>query len=286
MSGLLTDYGGLSEFLRIEIRLTDIVITIVVFYIAKYFYLKSRKKIIPPSSQIVTEQIRQKVYKQKELVDSVISANDEEGYKIAEDLHDEVGPNLTALKQYIHAVAIKLDHNDIDKAKELLSESAKILKDAIQSVRMVSYRLSPTYMEKQGLFSALQEHIDKLNKVSDQEISFTYPNDINPEKEIAVNLYKIVLELINNSLKHSGGTSISVDFIKHENVLELNYKDNGCGFNEDEVFKSISLKQGLGLNNIQSRVNYINGVLINNSKRNKGVDYRIKIILIEYEEND
>lgn len=263
--------------------LIAVLLVIVLTYIFKVYVLKGRKN---SSSNGDIEQVKMRIYKQKELVDSVISVNDQEGHRIAEDLHDEVGPILTALKQYLHMASSKLKKGEVEFAEELLNESRDILKEAIQNVRTVSYNLSPTYLEKHGFFSAIQEYINKINKVSEVTLVYTYPENVNPGEEIGINLYKIVLELINNSLKHSEASLIEVNFELDENILTLKYRDNGKGFNEEEIFRSISLKSGLGLNNIQSRVNYINGTCVNKSRKGKGVDYTIKTILIPNEKND
>lgn len=258
-----------------------IAILILLVLIGLYFKKELLKLLILNSDNTPNDidEVKLKVYRQKELIDSVISVNDQEGYKVAEDLHDEVGPLLTALKQYLHSASASLKKGNVSKAETLLEESTAILKDAIQEIRNVSFRLSPTYIEKQGLFNAIKEYIELVSKVSSLEVEFSYPERVRMRRETGINLYKIVLELINNSLKHSGASLITVNFTEENNVLMLQYKDNGVGFNEEEIFKSISLKQGLGLNNIESRVNYINGTLTNLSRKGKGVDYTIKTII-------
>ena len=86
-------------------------------------------------------------------------------------------------------------------------------------------------------------------------------------------LYRVICELVNNSLKHSGCTRIEISLLLHGTTLELRYRDNGCGFNPETASNS----GGMGLSNITSRIKSLNGVLKIESRKGKGVEVLAQI---------
>lgn len=173
-----------------------------------------------------------------------INTLEAERKRIAGDLHDELGPMLSAIKLQINHLE---PNTEIETAA--LTTSSTQIDSIIQRFREISYDLLPNTLVRKGFVKATEEFISKLKplhplviKFNAEEISLTTKNEIN--------LYRIVQEIIQNTLKHSRATELNIDFTKTNKTILLTTKDNGVGFSYVE--KSIAQK-GVGLLSLQSR---------------------------------
>ena len=239
----------------ILVMLIFIIITFVVTY-----NNKMQKKLSEHSIKLKNNEL--------ELLKSVIETQETEREKIAANLHDEVGPLLSTLKLNVTRFKRALGKNELT-AEQL--ENEKVFIDGIiDNVRTVSHDLTPHFLLKFGLSSAIKNFYSNLDEPS---ISIT--DDLNKEevfsRTITLNSYRIILELLNNTIKHDQPTEIDIKLSKKESTLTIIIKHNGQGINNEQFHKFASESQGLGLNSIQSRVIILNANLDFETVENRGV---------------
>jgi signal transduction histidine kinase len=187
----------------------------------------------------------------------IVEAHDEEQNRIAEDLHDELGSNLSTIKIYLESLS-----PEVPIARKQQENLINMVNKANNDVRRIAHNLMPPDFENTTLHKLLSAHINKLNQNSNIRFKF-YHSECNiiftKQKELMI--YKIILELTNNILKHSGGTEATVQLLYYDNYLQLLIDDNGKGINN-------SNKTGIGLKNVESRVNYLKGIINIDSGQN------------------
>jgi signal transduction histidine kinase len=183
---------------------------------------------------------------QHEVARQVIVAQEAEQKRIAEDLHDELGGNLAAIK-------MALQRFNLPAAQ--LAEMNHLIDKASTNARNISHNLMPPEFTETRLKELLENNFRRLNKESNVHFYFHYTGSNHHfDKQEELMIYRIVMELTNNIIKHAKATESTIQFIYHEKHLTLVIEDNGKGFYNDSY-------KGIGLKNIQSRVKYLNGSL-------------------------
>lgn len=161
-----------------------------------------------------------------------------------------------------------------DEEKETYKDLGNLLQSCIKEVKEIAYNLLPPELEK-GFINAMERFAHRINSIGEIEFQFNKQEDIHEVDLNAIdkfNLYRIIQELFNNSLKHSNAEVFSVDIEKKEDGnIEITIMDNGDGFDADTV------EHGLGLTNIHYRISRsgINGDFV--SEKGKGT--RVNLII-------
>ena len=201
---------------------------------------------------IERQKIRQNA--ERKVLDTVIETEYKERKRFAEDLHDGLGVLLSTTRLYIN----EIEDSNKEERKQLIQQSNAMLDDAIANARNISNNIMPAALKNNGLEVAIKSFCDKINasgniKIDVQSISFKkhYKNTIE------ITIYRILTEMINNTLKHAEATSISISLAQKANKLFITYKDNGKGFDYESMLNST--KKGMGLDNTISRINSIGG---------------------------
>jgi signal transduction histidine kinase len=209
--------------------------------------------------------------KQRLRLEAIVNTEERERHRIAKDLHDGVGQLLSSVKMNLSNTESKLNDK---QAAAMLVQSKKDIDQITTELRNISYNLLPSSLDKFGLAPAMEEQIKKLEDGSD--ISIHFNNSSKQERfdpKVEITLYRVFQEMLNNSLKHSTASEITVQLLQFGNELQLMFEDNGKGFN---------LKSGLekagssGLKNLYSRVALINGNMVIDSHPNSGT-----VIIVE-----
>jgi signal transduction histidine kinase len=200
----------------------------------------------------------------KRLLSAVLRAEERSRSQFAKELHDGMGPLLSSAKMSLSAISIK---DMSSEQQEILRNTRFVIDEAIRSVREISNNMSPQVLVDFGLARGVQNFLSRIQSLHSIDIVFeTNLLDERFDNDIEVVLYRVVCELINNSLKHSGCTNIKVSLMHNAGALELKYSDNGCGFNPQSV-----ISNGMGLSNITSRIDSLNGELNIISAPNEGM---------------
>lgn len=199
-----------------------------------------------------------------------IQTLENERKRIAGDLHDELGPMLSAVKMQI---------NHLEPADEtetaVLEKSSTQIDGIIQRFREISYDLLPNTLVRKGFIKATHEFIGKIKPLHPLIIQFNTDDfSLTPASE--VNLYRIVQEIIQNTIKHAKATILKIDIHKKEKIILLQTKDDGVGFIYNE--KSSGAK-GVGLLSLQSRAQLLGGQLIVHTQPGSGSIFEVEIPL-------
>ncbi|HEY0058484.1 MAG TPA: PAS domain-containing sensor histidine kinase, partial [Flavisolibacter sp.] len=198
------------------------------------------------------EKLRaQKEIQQQRTTAAVIKAAEEERAIVGRELHDNVNQVLTTVKLYT-----ELCMSDIDIKDELLKKSALLIQESIDEIRGLSKRLSAPSLGNIRLAESVKELTDAINTT--RRIQVTYENDVEEldvSEDLHVGVYRILQEQFTNILKHSKATAACLKITVEENTFHLSLQDNGQGFDPSK------LRRGIGLDNMNSRAEVLNGKL-------------------------
>ncbi len=203
---------------------------------------------------------------------SMIEGQESERERISKDLHDSLGGLLSTIK-------LKLDHIPIDETNIPALAKQKNVQDlldsAVNEVRSISSNLQPVALKNLGLVAAVSDLVSRYRDEIYPEIEFQHYDVPNPmHNMVALSIYRIIQELLNNTIKHGEASEIDLQLRGENGMLVLQYEDDGKGFDLE------SLKErGMGLENITSRVNYLKGDMSIDARIGAGVSYVIHIAI-------
>lgn len=223
--------------------------------------IRTQNKVLAQKRQIAEAELTH----QQALIRTFIVSQENERKRIGMDLHDEVGTALSSLRMHIEMVA------DTGFKKDTKTQIDTI----IRSVRNISHNLSPFLKGAYGLLDALEDLVEGLNRTGgiNASINFNGMEDfdfLNDDSKLA--LYRVLSELINNTLKHAAATALSVQFKLGNAQLHISYSDNGKGITAPQ-----KKQQGIGLMNIESRVRMMNATCAMPAMPGKGFSMEILI---------
>ena len=160
-------------------------------------------------------------------------------------------------------------------AEELMVEAETLIDQTLQTIRDISFNLSPHLLQNYGLVVALESFIAKVKGLGNIDFHFNANGlwgRIKDESEVI--LYRALTECINNTLKYARAQNVYIDFCVNDGVLCVTYRDDGIGFDPDEV---LNRKAGMGLFNMQSRLKAVNGTVRFKSELGKGCYIELEI---------
>lgn len=199
--------------------------------------------------------------------------------RISRDIHDGVVQNLTALihkQEFIYQIADK----DINRGKLEINNSITLIKDSIDELRNIIYQLRPMSIDDLGFKNALTHMLDKFDRESDNVIydySINYNDDITINSTITISILRIINELNSNAIKYSGCTNIyvNVELDMKNNCIIVNFKDNGCGFDFENILYDRDKHSGFGMAMLKERVSLLKGTI--QYSNNNGSQFLINI---------
>ncbi len=200
---------------------------------------------------------------------SILKGQEEERSRMAKDLHDGLGGLLSGVKLQLGAMKGNLILSE--EHARVFNNALGKLDESISEMRRVAHNMMPEALMKLGLQQALQDYCDGLSEGQSFKINTEFhglEQRMTPSTEVVV--YRIVQELLNNTVKHSGAAVILAQVMRQENELSITVEDNGRGFDKAQVI------QGAGLKNIRSRVDYLQGQLDIQSVPGKGTSVHIE----------
>jgi signal transduction histidine kinase len=211
---------------------------------------------------------------EKQILSSVIAAEESERKRLARELHDGLGPLMSGIRMSVSALEQQVQN---EKQKEIAGNANKLIQEALKSVKDISTNLSPHMLENFGLEQALRNFINKIN--ASGELKAILQTDIKEESlsgKAETILYRVICEMLTNTLKHARAKRARINLHQTEHAILVNYQDNGQGFNVEEVIEN---KQGMGISNIYSRIASLNGSVDINASPENGTNVKIYIPL-------
>lgn len=203
---------------------------------------------------------------EQQIFNSEILSEEKERERFAKELHDGLGPILSTCKIYLHSLNEMLaDQGDFLKISE---RALTLLDDALASIKEISNNLSPHVLRNFGLVQAVIAFTHNLENISDLKFEVHYNYDERLNEIIEFTVYRIITELINNSVKYAEASLIVIDINLNKPKLLVSYSDNGKGFDPDTNTKQ---KRGFGLTNIETRISKFNGTYSYKTAPGKGV---------------
>ena len=178
------------------------------------------------------EKARRYAEEVRTLVGRLVQAQEAERRRVADELHDLIGQNLTALGIDLQALKQRLQSAGDQIAAPRLDAMAALVETTIDAIRGVMTDLRPVALEEFGLVPALRWYASQFSKRTGIKVATRAPRRelrLPPDTELA--LFRIVQEALTNAAKHSGGTSVEIR-IRYGEQVELTVQDDGCGFSE------------------------------------------------------
>lgn len=218
--------------------------------------------------------LQQKLLEQeKQATVNILAAEEKERQRIATDLHDGVGQILTATwlnLQQINEEAQKANSPN----KDFVERTLNLMNEGCKEVRAVSHNMMPNALLKKGLIDAVREFIQQLNTKQTQINLQTQGLQKKLPNHVEAVLYRVIQESVNNVIKHAQATRLDISIGQEDNgEIDVMIEDNGIGFNVQEALK----KEGIGLQNIKSRIEFLKGTVQWDSNANNGTLVAIHI---------
>lgn len=234
----------------LDIHAIVVIITIAITVFLFLLLLEKRKhKYIQDKANLILTHERTSLQAQLEI--------QEETFKnISQEIHDNIGQTLSFIKLNLSTI------HDLDEqvSEERLVEIRNALTKVIQDLRDLSKSLNPDFITYHGLTSSIQQQLSVLEKAG----SFKTCVNVNGDPfTLPVNteliLFRIIQELLNNIVKHSGATAIDVNVSAVNMRLTIRIQDNGSGFDNQQLKSCENNHKGIGLRNILNRVSFLGG---------------------------
>ncbi|MFS4447355.1 tetratricopeptide repeat protein [Maribacter sp. 2307UL18-2] len=246
--------------------MTGITIILLISSLMGWFLYQQRQK--RKNQEILTLKREQQV----KTLESLMEGEEKERFRIAKELHDGVNGDLSAIKYKLTSM---LEHNTA-----VVNEVVTMIDKSSEQVRAISHNLVPPSLERFNLVEALEDYCGTMNEVHEPKIDFQHIGE-HPQlsKNNEINIYRIVQELVSNSIKHAKAKQITVQISCHENNLQITVEDNGKGFDP-----TTSENKGIGLKNIASRIEYLKAAqdLVSNKK---GTSFTIEVDTTKLNDN-
>lgn len=243
-----------------------ILIPIIALLYLYYQKIQAQSELAKKQEEINQQKVTTLVQEQElNLIKAAIEGQDEERKRIAQDLHDSIGGNLAGIKLQFASL-----EGDSEKLKTLTNQ----IDETYQLVRNISHTLISKKFKQNAFTELIREFAKSISNTGELEIGF-HPH---PEKEIntidkkhQTEIYKIIQELMTNTVKHAEASIVDIHLSLIDNELSILFEDNGKGFD------SSSTTNGIGFENIKNRINELLGTLHIDSVLERGTVVSITI---------
>lgn len=238
-----------------QIQFAIIVGTFALFFLVAFFIY------------LVVKYNRNLIRKNNEMFKAVIDAGEREKLELSRNLHDQVIPLIAISKLQVES----FDYPPTTESDEFKLELTSILAKSIQELRGICHNSSPILFKELGLKKSLNNFFKLLSSTEHApEINLNFSENIKMNIDSELSIYRILLELVNNSLKYANAKHIHIEAqLNPKNDILINYRDDGLGTDQ--------IKLGHGLLSIKSRVTLLEGDVQYQSKKKEGFQTQIKL---------
>lgn len=285
MAAVNAEFTAEKERRNTIIMLVILVATIVLFFvILRGRKLQQAKKIAELAyeqqkiqTQLEREQQEKKLEEmlqeqERKAINSMVSGQEEERTRIANDLHDRLGSMLSVVKIHYKSVEDDLEKFK-NKTKTQYEKANQLLDEACETVRKIAHNMVSGTLTKFGLMPALRELKEKIEETKTLKIELlAHGLDNRLDNSTEIQLYRVVQELLNNVIKHAKATEVTIQLLKREKDLNIMVTDNGIGFDVQK-----NQYEGMGLKSVKARVAEMNGHVLVDASKGSGTTITIEI---------
>lgn len=234
------------------------------FYKNKQLQAKNKEKEHHKALELLKHEQQAKIY------NAMIESQEKERKRIAIELHDGLGGRLSAITLKLNN---NMPKNMTKKAKETLVTFKSDIDDALIELRGIARNLMPETLARYGLHEALKDYCSGVQDENTKIVLQYFSDKRKLSNSMALTIFRVVQELINNALKHAKASTILVQYIQEDDKIDITIEDNGIGFDTESLDK----KYSLGFTTLKTRVEYMNGTMDIQSLPNEGTTVNITI---------
>ena len=271
-----TQIAGLQNDMKKGGAVILFLLALLILFVLGYKNLNKKKKIAEQEKLIEIHKL-ENILQEHELheIDKILEGQEKERIKIANDLHDNLGSLLATVKLNFNNLK-QQQNKTIEDKDQLFDKTDSLIEEAYQKVRTIAHTKNAGVMANQGLLSAVKNIAKKVSipgKLKVEVIPFGLEERLENSLEIAI--FRMIQEILTNAIKHAKATEIVIHLTQHDDSLNILIEDNGKGFNP----KTIDKKEGMGLPNIEKKVEQMGGVFSIDSFEKRGTSIIIDIPL-------
>jgi two-component system NarL family sensor kinase len=250
-----------------------IVVAIILLLLSVVFYILTLNAKLQHKSKIT--DLQSKV--QENILNASINGQELERKKIASFLHDNISALLSSAGMQLQAFTNQTQNFPVE-----ITKTKQILENAHDQVRDLSHELMPSLLVRFGLFDALEDLCEKnTNSILNFVFNSSVDRNTRYNEDFEMKIYFIIMELINNTIKHSAASQSIVSLDESNDSLHIKIIDNGKGFDSS----NFHILEGFGINQIKSRINNLKGIFYIDSKLNWGTTVSIEVPIHYHKKN-
>lgn len=253
------------------VALSGALISAFIFFFLVRRSLRQKKIIAEKDATLQQEKVLQlKKDQQVIALKSMMEGEEKERSRLAKDLHDGLGGLISSVKLHFSKIG---SGNELLQQSEDFKMALNLLDTTSSEARKISHNLMPGALVKFGLVEALQDFCNNISTSNSLKIEFqSFGIEKRLPEAMEIMIYRIVQELINNTIKHASASEAIVQLMGGEKGLHITVEDNGSGFDPNNL-----KNPGVGINNIRSRVEFLNGKLDFDSELGVGTTVNVEV---------
>jgi len=230
----------------------------------------------PERYLVVAEDITERKETEKLIVRTIVETQDKEQMRVADDLHDSLGQELSTVKLLLSAINENVQSADA-KYVEAFETCKELLDNSIENIRAICFNLMPASLARGGIEAALEELAHKQGLHDLIIFTLDIPAEIPTlDNSMEIAIYRVAQEFIANSIKHAQASEIKIGLYADQTHVQFDIEDNGVGF---EINDEFYVGGGRGLSTMSSRVKAFNGNFKFTSSPGQGTGLSIKFQL-------
>ncbi|MEM8926785.1 MAG: ATP-binding protein [Bacteroidota bacterium] len=230
----------------------------------------TKKRLLAEQEALIKQQRVDNLLKEQELlsIDAMIAGQEKERQRVAGELHDDLGSLMATIK--LHFDNINISEEDL-----AMQNAQNLLEKAYQKVRGIAHSKNSGVMSNQGLLPAIKKMAHTITETGALEVTVEdFGLGERMENSLELSVFRIIQELVANTMKHAEATQLSIQLTQHEDNLNIIVEDNGKGFYRAKVAPKES---GMGLAHIEKRIEHLEGNFTIDSVMGKGTSILIDI---------
>ena len=226
---------------------------------------------------ITIENVTHAKEQERSNLNAMLEGQETERRRLSREIHDGIGPVMSTIK--LHLDAVKSELKEVpEKTLKKINSMSELIHGIADDIRSISHALMPGALVDLGLVAALDNLCQKANESEKVQVNFYHSGmEKRLDIKLALGLFRIAQELLNNAFKYAQASTINVQLIKHPESIMLMVEDDGIGFDKTQIKDLIN--NGIGLRNIQTRSRALNGHFNIDTQEGRGVLATIEIPL-------